>query len=287
MNTILALIGGGERDQVILQTALAAARPFSAHVDFLHVRVSAAEAALNSHVEFACGPAIGSALRELDERADTFSYVAADNVRDFCERFSIEIREEPTPTRDRVTASIREETDRALERLTFHAGRSDLVVMGRARQRQGLPPYTLDRLILTGRPMLIAASGSPRELTGTVMVCWNGSAEAARAVAAAMPILRKARRVVVATVTGRKGAAAESAHDLVQKLAADGIKAETMIIPAGRRGVPAALAQAAEDCDADLMVMGAYGHSRTYELIFGSATNDFLRQADRPILLTH
>jgi nucleotide-binding universal stress UspA family protein len=118
-------------------------------------------------------------------------------------------------------------------------------------------------------------------------VCWNGSDEAARAVAAAMPILRKAKRVIVATVNKRNHIPAESAHDLVQKLAADGIKAETMIIPAGWRDVPAALAQAAEDCDADLMVMGAYGHSRTYELIFGSATNDFLRQADRPILLAH
>ena len=200
----------------------------------------------------------------------------------------IEISDAQTPARSRVTASVREETDNAIERLTVHAADSDLIVMGRARQTQGLPQYTLERLILRGgRPMLIAASGMPRELTGTVMVCWNGSEHAERAVTAAMPILAKAKRVVVASVTRRSAASDPSAEELARRLAGDGINAEPMLIPARRRSVSTVLATAAQDCEADLLVMGAYGHSRTHELIFGSRTEALLRHADRPILLMH
>ena len=287
MNRILALIGGGDRDQIILQTALAAARPFSAHLDFLHLRVGPAEAALNTAVEFARGPALREALRDLDHKALALSHAASSHIREFCAKSMIEISDAQTPARSRITASIREETDNAIERLTVHAADSDLIVMGRARQTQGLPQYTLERLILQGgRPMLIAASGMPRELTGTVMVCWNGSEHAVRAVTAAMPILSKAKRIVVASVT-RRIAAAVSPEELARRLAGDGINAEPMLIPARRRSVPTVLASAAQDCEADLLVMGAYGQSRARELIFGSATEAFLRHADRPILLMH
>ena len=73
---------------------------------------------------------------------------------------------------EKLTASYREETDNAFERLTFHARHCDLVVMGRAKQKQGLPQDTLERLVLVcGRPMLVAATAAPQRLTGTIMVC--------------------------------------------------------------------------------------------------------------------
>ena len=71
-----------------------------------------------------------------------------------------------------VTASYREEAGDSLERLTFHARHCDLIVMGRAKQKQGLAQDTLERLVLVcGRPMLVAATAAPQRLTGTIMVC--------------------------------------------------------------------------------------------------------------------
>jgi len=287
MKTILGLIGGGERDEVILRTALAAAVPLSAHLDFLHVHVTAVKAARYSRVDFAMGSALRNAMDQLETKAKSFSEVAAEHVREFCAGSKIEICEASTNGK-KVTASFREEKDAAIDRLTVHARHSDLVVLGRAKQTQGLSPDTLEHLILNcGRPVLVAASAPPRTLTGTVMVCWNESGNAARAVAAAMPILANAKRVVFTNVAERDEDGTEAVHNLARQFAWNGISTQAQVIPANGSGIPGALSAAAEDCGADLVVMGAYGHSRVRELIFGSRTEAFIRRADRPILLMH
>jgi nucleotide-binding universal stress UspA family protein len=287
MKTILVLVGGGDRDQVILQTALAAAVPLSAHLEFLHIHVSSGQAARYSHAEFAMGPALRNTLEQLENKAKSFSDLAADHIRDFCARSMVEICDTPIEGR-KVTASFREEKDNALERLTFHARHNDLVVMGRAKQTQGLAPDILERLVLScGRPMLVAGSAAPQQLTGTIMVCWKESVNAARAVAAATPILTKAKRVVFASVMERDDGVTEALHHLTRQFAWNGISTEVQVIPASGRGIPDSLAAAAEACGADLVVMGAYGRSRARQLLFGSCTEAFIRHADKPILLMH
>ena len=85
MKNILALIGGGDRDEVVFETALAAAEPCSSHVNFLHIHVGPIEAARGSAVEFATGPALRGALEDLENRAKIYSRLAADHIRDLCE----------------------------------------------------------------------------------------------------------------------------------------------------------------------------------------------------------
>jgi nucleotide-binding universal stress UspA family protein len=287
MKTILGLIGGGDRDEVILRTALAAAVPLSAHLDFLHVHVTAGKAARYSRVEFAMGTALRNAMDKLDTKAKTFSDVAAGHVRELCAGSKIEICDAPTSGKN-VTASFREETNAEMDRLIFHARHSDLVVLGRAKQKQGLSPDTLENLVLNcGRPVLLAATSAPRALTGTVMVCWKESGNAARAVAAAAPILTNAKRIVFTSIAERGEAGTEAVHDLARQFARNGISTEAQVIPANGSGIPRSLTAAAEDCGADLLVMGAYGHSRMREFILGSRTEALIRDADRPILLMH
>jgi nucleotide-binding universal stress UspA family protein len=288
MKTILGLIGGGERDDVIMKTAFAAAAPLSAHLNFLHVHVSAGIAArYDNAVQFAVGPSIGDALRHLTSNAQKFSTVAEQHFREFCGRSQIEIRDAPTDSKT-VTASFREENDTSIEQLVLHASQADLVVLGRAKQTQGLSPDTLERLIrICGRPVLVAATTAPQTLPGTVMVCWQKSDSVARAVAAAMPLLTNAKRVVFTTVTRRNRAAIDGAHDLVQQLARNGVLAEVRNIEGDQTAIPTLLAHAAEDCRADLVVTGAYDHSRVRELIFGSGTEDLIHDIDRPMFLMH
>jgi nucleotide-binding universal stress UspA family protein len=287
MKVILAFVGGGDRDQIILQTALAAARPLSAHLDLLHVHVPAAEAARYSHTEFASGAALRNALDGLKTKAQTFSDLAAENVRKFCASAKIEMCDTPTAAGS-VSARFREEKSNALDRLTFHARHSDLIVMGRARQTQGLAPHTLEHLVLNcGRPILVAANVAPQTLTDTVMVCWQESSYAARAVTAATPILAKARRVVFVSVAESDDGVTDALHDLARQFGWNGVSAEVRVVPPSGRRVAPALATAADDCGADLVVMGAYGHSRARELIFGSCTEAFIDHSDRPILLMH
>jgi nucleotide-binding universal stress UspA family protein len=288
MKTILGLIGGGERDAVILQTAFAAAAPLSAHLEFLHIHVSAGIAArYDDAVQFAVGAAIGDSLDKLTGKAQEFSEAAADHVREFCAALKIEVCAAPAD-RKKVTANFREQNDASTESLIYEARQNDLVVLGRASQTQGLSPDTLERIVRNcARPVLVAATAAPRTLTDTVMVCWKKSDNVVRAVAVAMPLLKKARRVVFTSVATHNKDGIETEDDLIRQCAQNGVLTETQIIPINHGRIPSLLATAAEDCNADLVVMGAYGRSRLHELIFDSCTNALLRDVDRPILLMH
>src|SRR5215470_6966141 len=120
MKTILTFVGGGERDEVILKTALAVALPLSAHLDCLHAHVPSTLAARHANLDFAHGEALTSALGRLRADSDSFSQVAANHVRAFCGSAGIEMCDRPANTQD-VTASFFEEPTNELECLRSHA----------------------------------------------------------------------------------------------------------------------------------------------------------------------
>jgi len=185
-----------------------------------------------------------------------------------------------------VTARFFQEATNELERLSFHASQRDLVVIGRARQKQGLGPDTLEHIVReSGRPVLAAGSAAPRTLIGTIMVCWKQGGSTVAAVTDAAPLLAKARRVVFVSVAKRDSGLGDDMAVTARDVA--GIEAEVQIIPGSRSGIPDALAVAAEQCNADLLVMGAYGTSRGRQIFFGSCTDKLLARSDRPILLRH
>jgi nucleotide-binding universal stress UspA family protein len=187
-----------------------------------------------------------------------------------------------------VTATWRKENGHALKRIMSHARHCDLVVLGRARRPNGLSDDFISRLLVgCGHPILIANATPPRTLTGTIMVCWRETAEAARAMSAAMPFLINAGRVVVVSVAERNEDLAASAGDVVRHLGWNGVPAEAQVIIANNGSVPQLLATAAQSCGADLIVLGAYGHSQVREALFGGCTQAFIRDADRPVLLMH
>ena len=284
MKTILTFVGGGERDAVILQTALAAAIPLSAHLDCLHAHVPSTLAARHANLDFAHGDALKTALDRLRTDASTFSNLAAKNVRAFCTSAGIEMCDRPAGAQN-VTASFLEEPTNELERLRFHASQRDLVVMGRLRQKQGLAQDTLEHIIRnSGRPVLAAASSVPPTLTNTIMVCWKDDASTVAAVTDAAPLLARAQRVVFVSVAKRDRGLSAAMTVTARKLT--GIEPELQVIPS-QGTIPDTLALAADNCGADLLVAGAYGRSRGREILFGSCTDKLLARIDRPILLRH
>jgi nucleotide-binding universal stress UspA family protein len=285
MKTILTLVGGGERDEIILKTAFAAALPLSAHLDCLHAHVPSTLAARHANLDFAHGEALKSALGRLRTDSDGFSLVAGKHVQDFCAGAGIKMCEGPTDDQG-VTARFFEEPTNELECLRSHASKRDLVVMGRLRQKQGLGQDTLEHIVRNcGRPVLAAGNDAPRTLTDTIMVCWKDASSTTAVVTDAAPLLAKARRVVFVTVAKRDNGLADEMAATARQLT--GIEAETKVIPEKPGGIPETLAVAAEECRANLLVMGAYGRSRGREILFGSCTDKLLARCDRPILLRH
>src|SRR4029078_5222972 len=137
---MLVWMGGGPRDRVVFQTALAAARPLSAHLACLHVHVTLGETARDIAVH-ARGSVLRNALVGLQTKQEMLSRAsktAADNVQELCASAMVELRDARPPDASRVTPSFREEqeTDNSLAHLISQARNSELVVMGRAKQRQ-------------------------------------------------------------------------------------------------------------------------------------------------------
>jgi len=288
MKSFLVPIGGSATDEAVLETALAAARPFAAHLQFLHIRLGLGQAAQHTpHVAFVSGPALQDALQQLAAEGCARSAAAVQHVHDFCARSNIELRDVPTGSQA-VTASCREEEGDALERVVFHARHNDLVVIGRSSKPNGLPPDFLELLLMgSGRPVLIASPVPAQTVTGTIMVCWRESADAARAVTAAAPFLDRAKRLVFVGVAETGAVSAEALNEVACQFAWSGISSEVQVISPNGRPVQELLAGAARACAADLIVAGAYGHSRLREVVFGGCTQSFIRHCDRPVLLMH
>jgi nucleotide-binding universal stress UspA family protein len=288
MKSILVPTGGGESDESVFETAFAAARLFSAHLQFVHVRVSPGQAAAYTPgAEFAGGAALRSALDHLQQEADNRSTAAARRVREFCKRAAIDILDDPACSQN-VTASWREEECDAPKCLMFHARHNDLVVMGRATRHNGLPPDLLQTLLLgCGRPILLAASSAPRRLAGTIMVCWRETPDAARAVVAATSLLTKAERVVFVAVDEGGEDIKDAVDDAAREFSRNGIPTDVELVRPNGRAISDVLSSVAQARCADLVVMGAYGHSPMRELIFGGCTLSVIRHAEMPVLLVH
>jgi nucleotide-binding universal stress UspA family protein len=179
-------------------------------------------------------------------------------------------------------------TGRRRERLPARACTSDLVVFGRVGESamEEYRPVIEATLFGAGRPILIAPATATRGIGGKVAIAWNGRAEAARAVAGAMPLLKAAAQVQVLTAATRRTDCALG-QGLVAHLASHGITATCRVVDAEEETVGAALLRVAEAGGADLLVMGGYGRSRFSELILGGVTRHALDHAELAVLLAH
>ena len=148
----------------------------------------------------------------------------------------------------------------------------------------------LDRaLVESGAPMLIM----PPDWTGgtlgqNVVIAWNGGREALRAVHDAMPFLEKARKVTVFCFSSRPSDLRASAERLVEHLETHGVASHISDwTNTGDLTAIEALFASLDTQDADLIVAGAFGHSRLYEGLFGGVSLDLMRQQSLPVLMSH
>jgi nucleotide-binding universal stress UspA family protein len=159
---------------------------------------------------------------------------------------------------------------------------TDLLLARQAKAGRADLPDVLDQLVTAaGVPVLVLPSGVDGHFGHTVMIAWNGSCEATRAAHDALPFLHAADRVVLCAVGGEAFASLAAATAMLKR---HGVAAEPRELdePDGAAGA-VLLAEAAAQ-GVDLLVMGAYGHSRLRELVFGGATRHVLRAGPLPVL---
>jgi hypothetical protein len=148
VKSFLVPVGGAGSDDAVLETAMAAARPFAAHLNFLHVQVGAGQAARHSpHADFATGPALHGALADLETEAKVRTSAAEQHVREFCTRSNITMLNARGPTplvgdaKEEMTASWRVETRlrKALARATARKVTTAIFEEVFGVQRKNLP----------------------------------------------------------------------------------------------------------------------------------------------------
>lgn len=146
-----------------------------------------------------------------------------------------------------------------------------------------------DLIFGAGRPILLLPEAAPSPATlGTVVAGWDGSRAAARAIADALPLLRRAAGVRLVTVTGDKEMdAADSIHALRRHLRFHDVEAMVDSIAAAGDNAGKALTRYCQQINADMLVMGAYGHSRMRDFVVGGATKNIMAEAALPVLLSH
>lgn len=140
----------------------------------------------------------------------------------------------------------------------------------------------------SGRPVLVVPyiQVAPLKLD-RVMVAWDGSRSAARAVGDALPLLSRAKDIEIVTVTPDTKAAGVPAADIARHLARHGLKVELRSLSADSIGIPNCILSHAADRSSDLIVMGAYGHSRLREFVLGGMTREMLESMTVPTFMSH
>lgn len=284
---ILLPVTGKPADAPVFATALAAAQLLNGHLAFLHVRPDVQqEIAAFAAADFGMGAGIEHAMADMEQEADAHEHAAIDAWHAFCRQEGVTAGE--APSAEGVSAEWLNEVGSLAAWLAEHGRAADLVVVGRGRDNGVIGLDVMESALMeTGRPVLIAPETTPEPLDDLVAIAWKDTPEAASAVAAARPFLRKARRVVVFTVEEPADQPDHSPRRLIRCLRWQNPNISLECLQRRDRQPVEVLVDAAVRAGASLLVMGGYGHTRLREAMFGGFTRAMLEQAPIPVLMAH
>ncbi|HKT19283.1 MAG TPA: universal stress protein [Stellaceae bacterium] len=183
----------------------------------------------------------------------------------------------------------------AAETVALQARYADLAIIGQV-DPENRPSTTADRipeevLLHSGRPLVIIPyAGTFPTVAQNVLVAWKPTAEAARAIGDALPLLQSAKKVTVVTVNPERGSDTEPGipvADISLHLARHDIRVEGATTVADDIATADVLLNQVADIGADFLVMGGYGHPRAREVMFGGVTRQILSQMTVPVLMAH
>ena len=288
---LLAVIDGGSGSEAAVVAALDLGRRFSARVELLHVEVDP-ESAVPRVGEGMSGAAVEQLVQSLRAESERRRTQARELYEKHCVAASLNVVEPHAVSAPGTFAvCFRSLVGREVDEV-LHFGRlSDLTVIARpsAEEEGGLTTTFDAALFDSGRPVLLVPGAPAADLGTAVAIAWDRSCEAARAVGAALPLLTAASKVVILTareMAGESGSEVEPS-ELATYLALHGVDARTWAFIPGPGSLGGALLEEAGKAEANLLVMGAYGHSRLREMVLGGVTRSILADADMPVFLMH
>jgi nucleotide-binding universal stress UspA family protein len=260
------------------------ARLWNAHVLALHVRVDSRDVA-----PLAGEGLSGAMIEEMMSATEKESSDRAYAVRGMFDRFVAKhevVVSEARPGADHATANFAAVTGREEDLVAQQARLADLTVVPHPDAGEDVSSSDALHAVLfdSGRPVLISPQVAPTTIGTRVCVAWNGTAESASSVLAALPWMQRADAVRILSAEGyqRRG---PGAPELAAYLALHGVQAEIEMFHSVGNSVGAGLLAAANRFGCDLLSMGAYSHSRLRQLILGGVTRHLLETANLPVMM--
>lgn len=280
---ILVPVRGDDKGDNVLAHAAALARRFGAHIEVTHCRPRPQDL-------LPYGVPMPKFLKDqLQQQAAHLADQVESGLKDefdaLAKRFDITVSERPIE--GKATASWVEEEGRQVEVIKRHGRLADLVAVAQPDANGMLGVNSLKAALFhTGRPAFMCpeTDSVPADLGSHIAIAWNGSTEAARAVALARGLIEDAETVTI--LTGGEEVYGTRAEDLVAYLQLGGL---TPAIDrfSGSGNVAEQLLSRAKAAGANLMVMGAYGDNYEKEVMFGGNTQSVIGSADMPVVMVH
>jgi len=280
---ILVPVRGDDKGDNVLAHAAALARRFKAHIEVTHCRPRPQDM-----LPFGV-PIPGFLKDQLEKQAAGLADQVENGLKQELDvlavRFGIALSDQPL--KDKATASWVEEEGRQVEVIKRHGRLADLVAVAQPESNGMLGVNSLKAALFhTGRPALMCPETDvvPADLGAHITIAWNGSTEAARAVALTKGLLEQAEQVTI--LTGGEEVYGTRADDLMEYLRLGGLTA-TVDRFSGAGNVGDALLARSKAVGANLMVMGAYGDNYEKEVMFGGNTQSVIEKAAMPVVMVH
>lgn len=285
IRTILLPLRESDMSEHLLESGMIAAKAYQAHLDVFYVHPKASDMmpyatlGLTRAMREQVAASAGQASKDQADRLKTLFH-------DVRERSGLPERTrrefDGTPAADWSEAhGVRSEEVARRGRL------ADLILTPRP-ERSDPPPKTFEAILRdTGRPVIMLPRGTTtRAASGHVLIGWNGSTEAASAVAASRAVLRAASRVTVLVSTKRQHMRPHG-EDVVDYLRCHGVAAEYRVVDMGRGRVGETILRQCQELDVELLVVGGYSRTRVQEMFLGGVTRYLLRKAPLPVFMVH
>ncbi len=282
---ILVPVRGDGKGDNVLAHAAALARGHKAHIVVTHCRARAEDL-------MPYGVAIPAFLREqiIRQTAEVANLEEAglrDEVLALAAKLGLTAADRGDSNKG-ATFSFVEEAGRQVDVIKRHGRLADLIAVAKPDRDRNIGSNTLKAALFnSGRPVLMCPmrDTAPSALGVSVAIAWNGSSEAARALAQSMAVIRGAASVTLLT-NGTDAGPGTTIDDAVDYLAAHEITARIETFES-KKSVAKGLLAAASSVGADLLIMGAYGDSHERETLFGGNTQTMVDGSDMPILFSH
>lgn len=287
---VLVGVSGGSSSNGAVECACRIARRFDAHAEGFHVKADPLDLVPFSDGGMSMAAVSGDFFDKYIEDIESFAAETKTKFELAVARHGLAWADGLSSTQAqnaRASAVWREEKGNGPALLARRGRFFDLVVLGRSDRVVEYPHTDAveQTLVHAGRPIIVAPAKAPAEIGNSIVVGWNGSPEAVRAMTAALPFLATARHVLFVTIGDHH---LESAAFALEYLGWRGIVSERLHVSSLAGVSPGEhLLASARDVGADLLVMGAYGRTRWSEYLFGGATHDITRVSLLSLLLSH